>query len=75
MQRLRLQSLGRNIEMKRYRVQITIGHWRIWGKSTVILQNSCRHRGQYDRIAEAIEGLCILPERIRLMESEPEYSM
>lgn len=30
---------------------------------------------QYNRIAKAIEGLNMFPERIRLMESEPEHSM
>ena len=30
---------------------------------------------QYNRIASAIEGLDIFPERIRVMESEPERSM
>lgn len=30
---------------------------------------------QYDRIAEAIEGLRIFPERVKLMESEPERIM
>ena len=31
--------------------------------------------GQYDRIAEAILRLEIFPERIRIMESEPENTM
>lgn len=30
---------------------------------------------QYNRIAEAIEGLHIFPERAKLMESEPERMM
>jgi plasmid stabilization system protein ParE len=30
---------------------------------------------QYNRIADAIEKLESLPERIRVMESEPEWSM
>lgn len=30
---------------------------------------------QYNRIAEAIEKLDIFPERVKVMESEPEYSM
>lgn len=30
---------------------------------------------QYNRIAEAIEGLHIFPERAKLMESEPEQMM
>lgn len=31
--------------------------------------------GQYNRIAEAIEGLHVFPERVKLMESEPERIM
>ena len=31
--------------------------------------------GQYNRIAEAIEGLRVFPERVKLMESEPERIM
>lgn len=31
--------------------------------------------GQYNRIAEAIEGLHVFPERAKLMESEPERIM
>lgn len=31
--------------------------------------------GQYNRIANAIEELNMFPERVRLMESEPEHSM
>ncbi|MCM1190198.1 MAG: type II toxin-antitoxin system RelE/ParE family toxin [bacterium] len=31
--------------------------------------------GQYNRIAEVIEGLNVFPERVRIMESEPEHTM
>lgn len=31
--------------------------------------------GQYNRIAEAIEGLHVFPERVKLMETEPERIM
>lgn len=31
--------------------------------------------GQYNRIAEAIEGLNVFPERAGIMESEPEHTM
>lgn len=79
MQRLRLQSLGRNIEMERYRVQITDRALADMGEIYSYIAEQLlapeNAMGQYDRIAEAIEGLCILPERIRLMESEPEHSM
>ncbi len=30
---------------------------------------------QYNRIADAIESLNVLPERIKIMDSEPEHSM
>ena len=30
---------------------------------------------QYNRIAEAIQNLNVFPERVRIMESEPEYAM
>lgn len=31
--------------------------------------------GQYNRIAEAIQNLNAFPERVRIMESEPEHTM
>ncbi len=31
--------------------------------------------GQYNRIAEAIQNLNVFPERVRIMESEPEHTM
>ena len=31
--------------------------------------------GQYNRIAEAIQNLNVFPERVRIMESEPENTM
>jgi plasmid stabilization system protein ParE len=31
--------------------------------------------GQYNRIAEAIQKLNVFPERVRIMESEPEHTM
>lgn len=30
---------------------------------------------QYNRIAEAIQNLNVFPERVRIMESEPEHAM
>lgn len=30
---------------------------------------------QYNRIADAVEGLSVLPQRIMIMKSEPEHSM
>jgi plasmid stabilization system protein ParE len=31
--------------------------------------------GQYNRIAEAIQKLTVFPERVRIMESEPEHTI
>ena len=31
--------------------------------------------GQYNRIAEAIQNLNVFPERVQIMESEPEHTM
>jgi plasmid stabilization system protein ParE len=31
--------------------------------------------GQYNRIAEAIQKLTAFPERVRIMESEPEHTI
>lgn len=31
--------------------------------------------GQYNRIAEATQNLNVFPERVRIMESEPEHAM
>ncbi len=31
--------------------------------------------GQYNRIAEAIQNLNVFPERVRIMEFEPEHTM
>ncbi len=31
--------------------------------------------GQYNRIADAIQNLNVFPERVRIMESEPEHTM
>lgn len=39
------------------------------------LQSPENAMGQYDRIAKAIEGLEIFPERVKRMESEPEHTM
>ena len=48
----------------------------IWSRFTAILLTVCwsltRLWGQYNRIAEAIQSLNILPERCALVESEPE---
>jgi hypothetical protein len=31
--------------------------------------------GQYNRIAEEIQKLTVFPERVRIMESEPEHTI
>ena len=39
------------------------------------LQSPENAMNQYNRIAKGIEGLDIFPERVHVMESEPEHSM
>lgn len=47
----------------------------IYNYIAIQLQAPENAMGQYDRIAEAIEGLHVFPERVKLMESEPERLM
>lgn len=47
----------------------------IYNYIAIQLQAPENAMGQYNRIAEAIEGLNVFPERVRLMESEPERTM
>lgn len=65
--------------MKRYTVQITdralADMEEIYNYIAIQLQAPENAIGQYNRIAEAIEGLCVFPERIKLMESDPERMM
>ncbi len=65
--------------MKRYAVKITdralADMEEIYNYIAIQLQASENAMGQYNRIAEAIEGLNVYPERVRLMESEPERTM
>lgn len=65
--------------MKRYTVKITdkalADMEAIYNYIAIQLQASENAMGQYNRIAEAIEGLNIFPERVKLMESEPEKTM
>ena len=50
----------------------------IWSRFTATLLTACVEpdtaMGQYNRIAEAIQSLNILPERCALVESEPEHT-
>lgn len=79
MQHRHLPSSGRNTEMKQYTVQITdralADMAEIYIYIAEQLQAPENAMGQYNRIAEAIEGLNMFPERVRIMESEPEHTM
>lgn len=74
-----MQSLGKSTNMKQYKVQITeralSDMEEIYSHIAVQLEAPENAMGQYNRIAEAIEGLNVFPERIRIMESEPERTM
>lgn len=70
------RSLGRAIK---YVVRITdralADMEEIYNYIAIQLQASENAMGQYNRIAEAIEGLNVFPERVKLVESEPERIM
>lgn len=65
--------------MKQYAVRITdralADMEEIYNYIAIQLQAPESAIGQYNRIAEAIEGLHVFPERVKLMESEPERIM
>lgn len=65
--------------MKQYVVRITdralADMEEIYNYIAIQLQAPENAMGQYNRIAEAIEGLNVFPERVKLMESEPERIM
>lgn len=65
--------------MKQYKVQITdkalADMEEIYTYIAEQLQAPENAMGQYNRIAKAIEELDVFPERVRLMESEPEHSL
>lgn len=65
--------------MKQYVVRITNSALadmeEIYNYIAIQLQAPENAMGQYNRIAEAIEGLHVFPERVKLMESEPERIM
>lgn len=47
----------------------------IYNYIAIQLQTPENAMGQYNRIAEAIAGLHVFPERVKLVESEPERNM
>lgn len=65
--------------MKQYIVQITdkalVDMEEIYTYIAKQLQAPENAMGQYNRIAEAIQKLNVFPERVRIMESEPEHTM
>ena len=65
--------------MKQYVVRITdralADMEEIYNYIAIQLQAPENAMGQYNRIAEAIEELYVFPERVKLMESDPERIM
>lgn len=65
--------------MKHYIVQITDKALEdmeeIYDYIAMQLQAPENAMGQYNRIAEAIEMLDMFPERVKIMDSEPEHTM
>ena len=65
--------------MKQYVVRITdkamADMEEIYNYIAIQLQAPENAMGQYNRIAEVIEGLNVFPERVKLVESEPERIM
>lgn len=65
--------------MKHYMVQITdkalLDMEKIYNYIAIQPKAPENAMRQYNRIAEAIEGLCVFPERTKLMESGPERMM
>lgn len=65
--------------MQQYTVQVTdralADMEEIYAYIAEQLQAPENAMGQYNRIAEAIQKLNVFPERVRIMESEPENAM
>ena len=65
--------------MKQYTIQITdkalADMEEIYNYIAKQLLSPENAMGQYNRIAEAIQKLNVFPERVRIMESEPEHTM
>lgn len=78
MQKRYLQNLERNISMKQYTVQITdeaiADMEQLYSYIAYNLLSPENAIEQYNRIADKILTLDIIPERNRVMESEPEQS-
>lgn len=74
-----LQGLGRNTNMYQYKVRITdkalADMEAIYNYIAEHLQAPENAIGQYNKIADAVEGLNVFPERVKLMGSEPERTM
>ena len=64
--------------MQRYKVEITdealADMEQLYDHIANVLLSSMNAMGQYNRIADAILTLDIMPERFKIMESEPEHS-
>lgn len=64
--------------MKTYRVEITCEALadmeQLYNHIAYVLLSPENAMGQYNRIADAILKLDEMPERFRIMDSEPEYS-
>lgn len=65
--------------MKRYKVQITDRALADMEDIYVYIAEQLlapeNAMGHYSRIAEAIQNLNVFPERVQIMESEPEHTM
>ncbi|MDE5781373.1 MAG: type II toxin-antitoxin system RelE/ParE family toxin [Lachnospiraceae bacterium] len=65
--------------MKQYTIQITdkalADMEEIYNYIAEQLLSPENAMGQYNRIAEAIQKLNVFPDRVRIMESEPEHTM
>ncbi|MCM1112017.1 MAG: type II toxin-antitoxin system RelE/ParE family toxin [Muribaculum sp.] len=65
--------------MKQYTVKITdralADMEEIYNYIAIQLQAPGNAMGQYNRIVEAIEKLHVFPERVKLMEFEPEHAV
>ncbi len=78
MQQVRLQNLGRSIDMHQYTVEITdealSDMEQLYNYIAFVLLSPENAMGQYNRIADEIVKLNMFPERFRIMDSEPERS-
>lgn len=65
--------------MKEYKIQITdkalADMEEIYAYIAEQLQSPENAMGQYNRITQVIESLRIFPERVKIMEAEPEHTM